>query len=355
MSFTFDNLRFNRIILHNVYKPDDEGAVTPFLSTVLTVLEGEGLEKLQQRISSVLGSGSHSLQMLIAQDGASSCFHAATRLLNDDDEGFITNSAELAQLHTAAHSSKQWPGGTLVVIDGTAGAANKRCLFIIKAEQQAGFVGREEADRVVMDFLDSLILTPQSKLYKVGVFVELNQNSVDSDIRSISDFEAYIFDSNIKAKDDRKAARYFYSGFLGLRIPENAEQRTRDFFEYTTSFINEADISTEEKFDLKQALYTYLKTDQSNTIQSSSFAEQFMGEDIRDDYASYMSSKSFPENATVKDNSLMASRLKNRRMKFSSNVQVTAPAEGFNENIQIIESNIEYTTIKIKGKLTEQR
>lgn len=38
MTFTFDNLNFHRIILHNVYKPNDEGRVDPFPSRVLTQL-----------------------------------------------------------------------------------------------------------------------------------------------------------------------------------------------------------------------------------------------------------------------------------------------------------------------------
>ncbi len=44
MAFTFDNLIFNRIILHNVYKPNDEGRVNPFPSRELTQLVGAGLD-----------------------------------------------------------------------------------------------------------------------------------------------------------------------------------------------------------------------------------------------------------------------------------------------------------------------
>lgn len=56
MSFTFDNLNFQRIILHNVYKPNDEGRVNPFPSKALTNLDANGLDKLQQRIGSSLVS-----------------------------------------------------------------------------------------------------------------------------------------------------------------------------------------------------------------------------------------------------------------------------------------------------------
>ena len=285
---------------------------------------------------------------------SASCFHCATRLLANTEPDFIKNSVEIAELHTTAHTSKRWPGGTLVIIDGTVGASNRRCLFIIKAEQQAGFVEKEAEDRVLLEYLENLILTPQAKLYKVGAFVEIGDISAGEDIRSADDFEAYVFDSNIKAKDDRKAARYFYSGFLGLRIPENAEQRTRDFFEYTKEFINSADIPTGTKIDLQQALHTYLKTDQSNTIQCSSFAEQYMEEDLRDDYAPYMENKNFPTNAVVKDTSLIRRKLQHRKMNFSSSVKLTAPADTFDEKVQVIEITEEHTTIKIQGRLTEQ-
>jgi hypothetical protein len=187
MSFNFDNLLFKRIILHNVYKPNNEGRVDPFTSQHLTILDVEGLKKLQERISSALGNGSHSLQMDIAQDGGTSCFHWATKLLNNADESYISDSAEIAELHTTAHTSKNWPGGTLVIIDATAGAANKRCLFIIKAEQQAGFVEKENGADVILEYMTNLILTPQARLYKVGAFVEQDVNSVGDDIRNTAD------------------------------------------------------------------------------------------------------------------------------------------------------------------------
>ncbi|MBE2168773.1 MULTISPECIES: nucleoid-associated protein [unclassified Cobetia] len=354
MSFVFDNLQFSRIILHNVYKPNSEGSVAPFLSKVLTELDPIGQEKLQQRISSVLGNGSHSLQMDIAQNSEVSCFHNAVKLLGSNDAGFISQSAALAELHTAAHTSQKWPGGTLIIIDGTAGAANKRCLFIIKAEQQAGFVEKEVDNKVVMEYLENLILTPQAKLYKVGVFVEVITQDRAEDAGNIDGFEAYVFDNNITAKDDRKAARYFYSGFLGLRVPENSEQLTRNFYEYTKNFINDSDMSVEDKVDLQQALHTYLKTDQKTTIQSSDFAESYMLEEYKDDYCHYLTGKNFPAQAILKDTSLIKRKLQHRKMSFSTSVRVIAPAESFDEMVQVLEVTDDYTKIQIHGTLTEQ-
>lgn len=354
MSLTFSNLKFEKIILHNVYKPNDEGRVDPVTSTVLTELGELGSQKLEERITKVLGNGSHSLQMEIALDGDASCFRSVVTLLEDSKENFITNSATIAELHTQAHTSKSWPGGTLVVISGTVGVSNKRCLIIIKAEQQAGFSEKVNQGQVLIEYLDNLILTPQSRLYKVGAFIEISRSKLPVAERVKDDFEAYVFDNNIKANDDRKAARYFYSNFLGLRIPQNGKQRTRDFYELTSEFINSAELDAEARLGIQQALHTYLKVDQSVTIQVSEFATRYMPEDARDDYSHFMAAKQFPTTAIEKDLSIIKRKLVFRKMNFSSKIKLTGPAELFDESVSIVEETDEHTTLKIKGILTDQ-
>lgn len=354
MSFTFSNLKFQKIILHNVYKPNDEGRVDPITSSVLTELGDLGAQKLEERITKVLGNGSHSLQMEIALDGDASCFRSVVTLLDNNTEDFITNSATIAELHTQAHTNKSWPGGTLVVISGTVGVSNKRCLFIIKAEQQAGFSEKVNQGQVLIEYLDNLILTPQSRLYKVGAFIEISRSQLPVAERVKDDFEAYVFDNNIKANDDRKAARYFYSNFLGLRIPQNGKQRTRDFYELTSEFINSTEVDAESRVGIQQALHTYLKVDQSVTIQVSEFATRYMPEDVRDDYSHFMTAKQFPMTAVEKDLSIIKRKLVFRKMNFSTNIKLTGPAELFDKSVSIVEETDEHTTIKIKGTLTDQ-
>jgi hypothetical protein len=354
MSFVFDNISFNHIILHNVYPPNDDGAVKPFISQKLTVLNTDAEFKLQERISKVLGHDSQSVQMEIQQTGETSCFHQASTLISEKRDDFWKKSGEIANLHTQAHTNKSWPGGTLVIIHGTAGASKKRCIFIIKAEQQSGFTEQETKDEILLKYIENLILTPQARLYKVGVFVEIKTDSADDVTRLPTDFDAYIFDSNIKAQDDSKAAKYFYSNFLGLKIPENSEQRTRDFHTLTKDFINNADMPDESKLDLQQALYTYLKVDQSATIQVSEFSDTYVDDDLKDDYVDYMENKNFPTTAVVKDLKLISNKLRQRKVNFSSKVKITAPADTFKETVNVIEVTDEYTTVKIQGHLTNQ-
>lgn len=355
MPFEFSNLKFNKIILHNVFPPDADGAVDPSLSSSLTTLDDNGLQKLQERITSVLGSGSHCLEMDIANNTRESCFQVSSRLLitNDDDE-FIADSGSIAQLHTNAHTNRRWPGGSLVIVQATVGPARSKALIIIKAERQEGFVESITDKSVIMKYVENLLLTPQTKLYKVGIFVEMEIASRDNDLRKDDEFLAFVFDSNISANDDRKAAKYFYSNFLGLKMQENAEQRTRDFFEYSKTFIKESSLPTTKKVDLHNALYTYLKTDQSETIQVSSFAESYLDIEIRDDFVSYMESRQMPLTAIPKDISLLKTKLRLRKMNFSSSIKITGPSDKFSELVEVLESNAEYTKLKVTGALVDQ-
>lgn len=350
----FANLNLTQIMIHNVFPPNDEGQVDPQPSTSLTVLDNEGLSVLQKRITEVLSNGSHSVEMEIAQTDENSCFDQTCNILsNPNSNDFIVDSFNYAYMHTRAHTSKRWPGGTLVIIEGTVGVSNSKCIIIIKAEKQEGFVEKTINNNLILAYIKNLLLTPQAKLYKIGIFIENTTGSAQ--IKDTGGFSVFVFDSNISGQNDRKAAKYFYNGFLGLRIPVSSKQITRDFYEFTKDFIDNAPIETEDKIDLHNALYTYLKTDQSNTIDTQTFSQQYFEDtDLKDQYNNYMENKNFPPNAVIKDTGLIKSKLKTRKIKFSSKVHIYAPAQEFEDSVTIIESTDEKTILEIKGQLLNQ-
>ncbi len=350
MSSLFKALRFKHIILHNVHKPNENGAVDPTLSGALTNLDTKGLAKLEERISSVLGSKTSSLEMDVADKSATSCFQLSKMLIQATPQDFVKHSGDIAKLHTKIHSSKQWPDGTLVIISGTTGPHNQRCLIIIKAEQQAGFTETLHNGQILMAYLENLILTPQSKLYKIGVFVE----SIQKPSGPVGELLAHVFDSNIKANDDRSAARYFYSNFLGLKIPNNSSQRTRDFFELTTNFISTLDVSDDQKLDYKQALFTYLKVEKIDTIETQEFGKKYFVTEIDDEYAHFMRAKGFPETAIAKDTKLINGHLARRKLSFNNDIKITAPSTGFSDLVKIVKIEEAHTLIRVKGHLIGQ-
>ncbi|WP_330925251.1 nucleoid-associated protein [Candidatus Sororendozoicomonas aggregata] len=352
MSVSFTNFNLNRIILHNVYAPNGKERTEPGISKELIALDDKALGKLEERLTAVLGRGSHCMEMEIANISESGCFAKACKIMHTSDSDFIRFSEAFAHKHTEAHTSTRWPGGALVILDGTVGVSPERhCLIIIKAERQEGF----KQEKNTMEYLENLLLTPQTKLYKVGVFVELADGASRADDVDVGQFSVFIFDRNMIGGDERRAAKYFYDDFLGLRTPYKAEHQTREFFELTTKFIDESELDQRQKFDLHNALYTYLKTDQSNVVEVSGFAKHYLQAGTRDDYERYMRKEGFSNSAVLKDTSLLGKKLKIRRMQFSSDVTVAAPTDKFQSSIKVIETTLEGTTVYIEGKMLEQK
>lgn len=339
MSVDFSLLKIKKVIAHEVFPPTQAGATEPTLSDNLITLDPSGLSELQDRLTNVLGKESKSTPMEITKKDTGSCFYFSKSCIESD---FITNSKKIAVKHTDIHTNRGWPGGLIVVIEATITSAKIPCVFIVKAEKQSGYNKTMNNNNITLEFLSDLFLTPQSKLYKVGVF-----------IFPATEEKAVLFDSNLSGSTN--AAQYFYQAFLGLKIPETNKSYTKQFFELTTQFIQEMEVSTEEKIEYQQALYNELKVNKNNDFQSSDFANKTFTQDQADNYLDFLDNQNFPSHAIIKDIALIANKLKIRRLNFSSNVKITAPLDKFDNFVKIIDSNDQETTIKIIGKLASQK
>lgn len=355
MSFNFVHLTINRIIVHEVYKREDtREMILPRCNNELTVLDAAGLNVLQKRIINALGNDSYSVQMEVTDINENSVFDLSSKMIYEDDTSFIAMSQILSNKLSTAQDNRRIPGGVLVVFDGLIGGGYKY-LGIIKAEIHEGFTIDKSETSLLFRYISDLLLTPQQKLYKIGMFIEKVTNEEDDDIRMTDDFEVFIYDQNISGKDTDRAAIYFYNTFLGCSIGTNAKKLTKEFYNYTKDFIDSYIDDSEIKYDLNYALYTYLKTSQSSIVKITEFAEMYISEEKRDQYNSYMETKHFPSNAIPKDITLLATRLKKRRLKFSTDVSISGPSSNFKELVKIIEGSDEKTILEIKGKVKEQR
>ena len=178
-----------------------------------------------------------------------------------------------------------------------------------------------------------MLLTPQTKLYKIGIFVESDPAAREP---LPNGWRAFIYDDQISVSNKLSAAQYFYGGFLGCSFPETSAKLTREFHDHTKDFIRRLGLSEETKVDLYNALITYLKVDQSPTVQTSTFAQNFLQDaETRDAYAQFMNTKNFPTTAIHKDLADVASVLRYRKVSFSNEIKLIAPAEKFESMIQM--------------------
>lgn len=240
----------------------------------------------------------------------------------------------------------------MVAFDGTVGHPSKPFFGVMKAELHEGFL---KTNNLQAQFVSDLFLSPKTKLYKIGLF---EQKSVGQQLPD--GWHATVYDSAMTASQRDNAALYFHGRFLGLELPENNAQRVRQFFEKTKEFIRSAPVSEQERVDLYNSLYTYLKVDKSPTIQTTKFAENYFSEDLADSYLEQMKADKFPDGAIEKDLSEVSGSLRLRRLRFPNRITLSGPPEALDELVKVesISSDgvagDQWTRITVRGPLESQ-
>jgi 37-kD nucleoid-associated bacterial protein len=328
---TFENLTVSRIIIHEIFKRLPDGHIRPpVLSAQRATMSPQAMDVFRTRITSSLGSESQSMELAILAPEPDSAIQHAKRLGDTVlDADFINASAWFPNKLAQVQTSRSMPGGIVVVFDGTVGQPGRKFVGIIKAELSSGFARTNTID---ITLVNDLFLGENAKLYKMGIFVRPNADPPDHEFPE--GWQAAVYDRNIE--DDRgAAARYFYEQFLGCAIPPDAASRTKEFYTLTKRFIKRAPLDEDQKNDILQALHTYLKVDQTQTVQVGVFSDQFMPPDVRGQYAEFMTTQDFPTITVPKDISEIATPLARRRIRFAGGVQVTGTMEAFNDYVTI--------------------
>lgn len=351
MSF-FANLRIQKIIIHEIFKRNDDGTIPPpKYNSSLTQLDTIGIQTLQNRIVNALGDNSHSIEMDVANSSEGSTFQLGASLLKAGNDDFVETSKRIAYKLAEAQNTRNIPGGIVLIFSGITGLNNYTTWGIIKAEVHEGFIKENESDVILLRYITDLLLTPQQRLYKLGMFIEIGDSTPESTERLPSDFKNYVYDHNMTRNETQHAAYYFYRDFLGCNYSPTDKKLTSDFYYETKNFIKSSDFSEEERGELNTALFTYMKVSQEQIVHVEGFADEFLpSEEKKQEYINYMESKSFPTHAVGKDLTYIKAKLKQRKVTFTTNVKIIAPADEFNQLVQIRpDAENEQTVVTIKG------
>lgn len=360
------NFNVERIIIHQVYRRDSDGnKVTPTQSHEYTNFEQSAMGEFKSRVKDAVGEGSKAVQMEVVNQGVNDLPTLIDKIIDQNDTDFATSSYDIATKLTDAQQTKSIPGGIVVVFTGTQGSQSKKFLGIIKAEVHSGYEKEvnEATNEISLKFVEELLLTPGTRLYKTAGFFE--KSDTNTERLDLNDkWMVMVSDYQISKADGKAAAQYFYSDFLGCGYPDTSARITKKFFETTSLFISEMSVPAEKKSNLLNALNTYLKVDTSSTISSSDFAEKYFDDiDVQDTFTSYMKESGLPDNAFTKDIEHIESKLQFRKVNFRGNVKIIAPSETFKDliTIETIEGDIdesgspaEWTKVIIKDRIVKQ-
>lgn len=361
------NLKIEKVILHEIFRRLANGdRVAPDCGDEIEDLNGEATTALIDRVHTAMTSSTRCVQMSITNWTPESMVAKAATLIDSDLPLYIERSKKVAEKLAHDQKARNLPGGVLVVFTGTAGVPERRIMGVIKAEVYNGFMRDKTGDdaKPKMKFLKSLMLTAQTKLYKVGLFCEPAGGKGGGDFPA--GWDAFIYDDTLTIANRYAAAKYFYDGFLGLGFPESSARLTKQFHDLTKQFIHALDKPEEEKIVLHNALVTYLKADQTPTVGIASFGDNYFGElDIQDAYKEFMEGKGFTAQPINKDIADLDNALKLRRITFGNKVRVTGPATAFEKLVSFeaidgtrdVASGItpKWTQVIIKDRITEQQ
>ncbi len=354
------NLSVDRIIIHQVFKRDEEGKrVAPLQSHDFVNFDNSAMTAFKSRVINALGDNSGAAPMTIVNQGPTDVPTLVNVIVEQSDDDFAVSSFDFAEKLANAQLRRDLLGGILVIFTGNYGAPRKKYLGIIKAEIYSGYEVTRDPDtnEISLNYIEDLLLAPSSRMYKTAAFLS---KSVDTDTPpDLNDkWSVLLSDFQMSTK-----AQYFHEGFLGCGHPETSARTTKQFYDSTRKFIRAMDVKPVEKNDLLNALTTYLKVDSSPTASVNDFATKYFNTDTQDQFGDYMDTAGIPRTAFTKDIVDIEKNLKTRKVKFKSNVNISAPSDAF-KNLVVIEpiegdpeengTVPEWTRVIIKDSIVDQ-
>lgn len=359
------NIEIVRIIMHEVVKQSqmsDEDH--PFESTVVTRnLDTKTKSLINERLIKALSSGSHCVDVSLDPNSGVDTFENIVSMLSAKDTDYIRISKNLAHRLSNAQIGGSIKTGTAVFLQGTCTCDDYHANFIavIKAESDKGLRKSVNEDVITLEYFEDLLFSGAQRLIKIAFITEDYQDGIETASENIPDLdpENYtikVYDHLMSNTSDRGAAAYFYKSFLGCDISSNAATTTKNFLKVVQKFISqESTFKQTEKQELHGALIAYLRNSNNAIIEPGVFARSIFPLELQDPFVAACASSGIT-GAFSRDISKIASNLKKRSIKFSSDVILCGSPEVLSDTNKIKISNVDnegWTVVQIFGHITE--
>lgn len=339
-------LTIERVAVFNI--PTDNEDKTPGVPTggeALVGLPAGAQVMMTKRIAKALGQRSHGIEVAVTETEAGSFFQRCCECMDADDDGFLEGARALAVALARAQNNVHLSACKLVVMQGTVGDVARKYIAVVKAElQDALFERRNE-----LQHLTEIFMTESQRLYKIG-FVQrtVARARHPEGVYDTEQHEVHLFDHLMTSMETRSAAHYFYSGFMGCQTARSARSQTRAFYDQTSNFLHAADIESDRRVELLEALRTELRSNQG-TLSFTNFGEDVMTVPEQREYFRHMRAKEFPDHAIEKDIEYVRNFLRRRRrILFSSGVQILTPPDAI-DMVQVVTNDDGSSTVTIQG------
>ncbi|EIA1766326.1 nucleoid-associated protein [Vibrio parahaemolyticus] len=356
------NLQIKRIAIHQIYQRDQDGnKITPTKGSELIKFAPTAMTTFKERVIRALGVESRAVPMQILDQTDTAIPSIISTMKGISDNDFIEQSYIIANKLADAQTSRALSGGVVVVFEGTYGASAKELVGIMKAEIHSAYEKKVDPNtlEISLDYVEEALLTPATKLYKTAGF--FRNTTPDEETNLNKKWDVSISDTQISKTDGKAAAHYFYSVFLGCGYPDSSARTTKHYYDATSAFINDLDVTAEKRNDLHNALVTFLKHENTEIVNPTEFANRYFTEEQKDSYTHFLEEKDLPTTSFTKDIEHISNKLKHRKLSFSQNVKLVAPSEVFKELVHIESileddtgNSVNWTKLIIKDQIVSQ-
>ena len=347
-----ENLEINRLCIHRVPQRSLKGQrATPIYNKEILTMDYVADEEFKKRICQAFDRNAKCMDMRLTPNAVKDIIEPTELVLDStEDEPFINRSCRFAD-DLAKYQDMRSPAGVLIFFDGTLGSPKKRFFALLKADFQNALSQNDESG---IDLITDIFLSQKSRLYKIGLFVE----DITSYESGEDTWKASVYDDQLSANTGEGAAAFFYKDFLKLVYLENSALIVRKFFIKVKEFINNCDICQENKADLHNSLYDYLKVNKGNTISVNEFSNLYFEEKMKASFEKYMEKAGVPMSDIPKDISSIEKNLKRRRICFPKDIQLSGPSDAIRELVTFKEVTKDTgkvnTLITIDGSIKSQ-
>jgi hypothetical protein len=342
----FNRIRVSRLIAHKVFKRKSKGEAgeskTPSYKSRLTPFNGDSFAVLIQRLNAATES-----PYFIEYEPRNATNKIVPRIrgmFTKNDADFIQDSHFLVEKLWEAQTYPGISTSVVFVIQGQIGVVPKNCIFVVKAEEDSGYVADETEEIMSLEPKGDLLLTDSQKFQKFALFIETEDS-----------LQVFALDHLAKGSDGVYKATYFIEGFMGCVNARNSKNDTQLIYNAIAKAIDEPSmgLTDSQRFELTSSLISYVRSN-NPTVSVREFATDFIGTTAQKEAVIKMVDDTtkivLPVN---KDLTLLGRKLDKQEIKFDNKIKISGPFDAISAHIEIENEEDEdsiYTIVRIRGR-----
>jgi hypothetical protein len=261
------------------------------------------------------------------------------------DSDFVEISKEMAKYLFAAQQKVRSSPGLLVVIAGKVDSGP--AMVLLKLQKQQGLnlerTGAAGAETYNLDHLRRLMLTDETRVYKIALFESDGVLQPDDVYGEVSDKQRF-------SSPEKRMAAFFLDDFLGCELRDDPTQMTNSYYVGGEKYLNEKVTAPEKQARYHRAFIADLAS-QSDTVAPKKFADEHLDKEDREAFLNTLKVEGVPTTQFSKDIELIKGRLQEEEYVFNGGIRVRGTQEALKEHSEISEGEDKTLEMLITDRL----